>query len=548
MQKGQNDAGESPGKRKRASGTRQSNQRVIDKLTVLLHKILRHQARDLGLNIRRDGFVRAVELIALKQVKVLLSRLSRREDDNVSFLRKLVTNDTKQRMSLMDNRREWYIKANKNYVVPEGEEDVLLKKAKPSDFEQVIHGTYVKSFKSILNSGLNRMSREHIQCTSSESTTGTAAGFRKSCNLLIYIDYKKAMRQGIKFFFSDTGTILTRGVGGVLKKKYFLKACRLYRSGDTYTVGETIWQMDDGGEGKVVNSADVAKVNPISTNTPPSPTEMKTPIPSLPAVSDPLVAQVDPGLQRHRPSRPPMRTIAQQALLRDFATWSGPIRPPMWSNSKQRPHINFGSAVGPSSQHSFPLPPHLNQPLPFPTSQTIPSQGYAVTKPEQRITSAPPAPTLPWAEKPKTLHTAPAAPGSVLPAANVYIPGVNSHPPAHGQRERSWDRRSKKSPPVYSRGRGKAPGGTRTNPPVVSRGRGGGGGGGRGRGSLVINLTKRRGGGDSRRTEAPNASYRSNRSRPRTGSGAPWKKVSPISAGRTSNSLNRKDYPELNKK
>merc|ERR1719320_670408 len=128
------------------------------------------------------------------------------------------------------------------------------------------------------------------------------------------------------------------------------------------------------------------------------------------------------------------------------------------------------------------MPTHLSQPLPFPSSQNNPSPGYAVTPPEQRITSLPPAPTLPWAEKPKNLDTTPAAP------ANVYIPGLTSHHSAHGQRERSWDRRSKKNPPFYSRGGGKAPGGTRSNPPVLSRGRGGGGGGGRGRGSsLLIN-------------------------------------------------------------
>ncbi len=63
----------------------------------------------------------------------------------------------------------------------------------------------------------------------------TSLGMRKSCDLLIYIDigtaitgtdnvkFKPDFPDGIHFYLSDNGVILTSGKNGVLEPKYFKK-------------------------------------------------------------------------------------------------------------------------------------------------------------------------------------------------------------------------------------------------------------------------------------------------------------------------------------
>ena len=44
---------------------------------------------------------------------------------------------------------------------------------------------------------------------------------RKGSRILIYIDLEKAMADGIKFYVSSNGVVLTEGEHGILKPKYF---------------------------------------------------------------------------------------------------------------------------------------------------------------------------------------------------------------------------------------------------------------------------------------------------------------------------------------
>ena len=45
----------------------------------------------------------------------------------------------------------------------------------------------------------------------------------KSCDIFIEIDMKKAMEDGIKFYKSNNGVILTNGINNTLENKYFKK-------------------------------------------------------------------------------------------------------------------------------------------------------------------------------------------------------------------------------------------------------------------------------------------------------------------------------------
>ena len=44
---------------------------------------------------------------------------------------------------------------------------------------------------------------------------------RENCDLIIEIDMEKSFKDNIIFYLSKNNVILTKGINGVLKKKYF---------------------------------------------------------------------------------------------------------------------------------------------------------------------------------------------------------------------------------------------------------------------------------------------------------------------------------------
>ena len=62
------------------------------------------------------------------------------------------------------------------------------------------------------------MTRNHIHMSQGYNAL---SGMRKSCDLFIEIDVEKAMKDGIIFYQSENGVILTSGLNGFLDKKYF---------------------------------------------------------------------------------------------------------------------------------------------------------------------------------------------------------------------------------------------------------------------------------------------------------------------------------------
>jgi len=65
------------------------------------------------------------------------------------------------------------------------------------------------------------MARKHIHCAS--SVENVTSGIRKSAEVLIFIDIEKAINDGIEFFKSSNGVLLTEGVNGYLSPYYFEK-------------------------------------------------------------------------------------------------------------------------------------------------------------------------------------------------------------------------------------------------------------------------------------------------------------------------------------
>jgi len=194
----------------------------IDALGRLLTRILRHMATELRLNMRGDGFVKVEDLLNLN---LKTSANIQLKSHTIDEIREAVRRDNKQRFSLIDENGELLIRANQGHSITTVESEKLLKPIlSPEEAPVCVHGTYRKNLESILASGLKRMNRMHVHFSCGLPTDGEViSGMRRNVNVIIFLDIKKALEDGIAFYISDNKVILTEGIDGVLPVDYFQK-------------------------------------------------------------------------------------------------------------------------------------------------------------------------------------------------------------------------------------------------------------------------------------------------------------------------------------
>lgn len=192
----------------------------VDALGRLLTRILRHMAAELNLNMRSDGYVKVQDLLQLNLKTFANVQLSAHTVDEI---KEAVRRDNKQRFSLLEENGELLIRANQGHTVKTVESDSLLKPILSAEEVPVcVHGTYKKNLQSILDSGLKRMERLHVHFSSGLPTDGEViSGMRKNVNVLIFLDVRKALEDGMKIYISENRVILTEGFDGVVPVKYF---------------------------------------------------------------------------------------------------------------------------------------------------------------------------------------------------------------------------------------------------------------------------------------------------------------------------------------
>nr|GMC80311.1 tRNA 2'-phosphotransferase 1-like [Ipomoea batatas] len=210
----------------------------IDALGRLLTRILRHMTSELNLNMRSDGFVKVQDLLKLdlKTFANIPLRLHTVDD-----IKEAVRKDNKQRFSLLEENGELWVRANQGHTVATVETESLLKPILSAEEVPVcVHGTYKKNLELILEQGLKRMKRLHVHFSCGLPTDGEVisgvtifsmvramflilAGMRPDVNILIFLDVKKALQEGMKLYISDNKVILTEGFDGVVPVKYFKK-------------------------------------------------------------------------------------------------------------------------------------------------------------------------------------------------------------------------------------------------------------------------------------------------------------------------------------
>lgn len=174
---------------------------------------LRHGLIELGLIPDSEGYVK---------LDHLLNKTNQSSNNNpltTDEVLNLVKNCPKQRFGIKTVESDLFIRANQGQSKKVGalinSDKLLVKLTEP--IEGVFHGTYKKHLQSIQSSGLNRMDRKHIHFAKSANAK---SGQRTNCNMFVFVNMKQAMADGIIFYESANGVILTEGIDGILPAKY----------------------------------------------------------------------------------------------------------------------------------------------------------------------------------------------------------------------------------------------------------------------------------------------------------------------------------------
>lgn len=204
-----------------------------------LVKLLRHRIDENGLSpvLRPDGYVPLAAVLRLQQFAGV----------TVEEVKEVVRSNDKQRMALMEEDGQVFIRANQGHTVAGIKDDALLVPLDAAAAATLgdgrglaVHGTYHAAWGAIVASGgLKRMTRHHIHLASGlPGDSGVISGMRKSCEVLIWVDVAAAVAAGIPFYTSQNNVILTPGNSdGVLPIAHFARVVeratdRVWRDGD----------------------------------------------------------------------------------------------------------------------------------------------------------------------------------------------------------------------------------------------------------------------------------------------------------------------------
>ena len=180
------------------------------RLSKKLSYYLRHGLQKYNIPHDSNGFVELDFLLGLKDFS---------DNITIDMVKQVVDDNSKKRFDMEIINNNIYIRANQGHSSGKLNDIEMLEKiTKP--LEGCFHGTYKKHFNSIKKKGLSRMSRKHIHIAESKDAI---SGQRSNCNLYIYINMKLAINDGIEFYKSSNGVILTPGNSdGYLVPKYLL--------------------------------------------------------------------------------------------------------------------------------------------------------------------------------------------------------------------------------------------------------------------------------------------------------------------------------------
>ncbi|XP_065833322.1 tRNA 2'-phosphotransferase 1-like [Oscarella lobularis] len=193
------------------------------KLSKALSYLLRHGAEKEGIKLGDGGYAYLDEILKLPNFH--------KKKWTESDVERVVANNDKQRYAMRSEvetgRKQ--IRANQGHTISVVDEELLTPITEPEDVPVAVHGTYVRCWDSIKRQGLSRMKRNHIHMAAGEiGDEGIVSGMRKGCQVIIRIDAAKAIKDGLKFYRSANGVILSPGdEAGFIPPKYFESAVQI---------------------------------------------------------------------------------------------------------------------------------------------------------------------------------------------------------------------------------------------------------------------------------------------------------------------------------
>lgn len=185
-------------------------------LSKLLTKILRHKASDYRIPMRPDGYVNLKDLFRHQSMR----------NYSVADLYAVVSNCSKQRFALRMEGGEEFIRAQQGHSISSVVDEELLERVLPSEGPQYCyHGTYSDRINDIKTTGLCRMARNHVHLTPAlPGDESIISGMRQSADVIVVVDMRAAMQDGIPFFRSGNNVLLTPGIGdtGIIPPAYLV--------------------------------------------------------------------------------------------------------------------------------------------------------------------------------------------------------------------------------------------------------------------------------------------------------------------------------------
>lgn len=226
--------------------------------------LLRHGAEREGLKFDSNGYINVQEVLNnrnLRSLKVTFEELRQVvvENDKQRFSMVPVLSPTREAASDVQgdgasdesehipspsaNPKDWLIRANQGHSLKIDSEGLLQPITTHYIPDTTVHGTTHANWLLIVASGgLKPMGRNHVHFASGlpagsrsiidadtdQDTTDVAApvisGMRKNSTILIFLDTRRAMDAGLKFWRSDNGVILTEGgEAGLVPIEFFMR-------------------------------------------------------------------------------------------------------------------------------------------------------------------------------------------------------------------------------------------------------------------------------------------------------------------------------------
>lgn len=173
-----------------------SNQKNLVNISKFLSLVLRHQPETIGIELDENGWVDVDELIVKANSYGI--KFDREVLDN------LVATNSKKRFAFNETLQK--IRASQGHSV-----EIELGYASQKPPEILYHGTAEKSVQSILETGLEKKSRQHVHL-SIDIETAVKVGQRHGKPVIFEVLAQQMSSDGFQFFVSDNGVWLTDNV------------------------------------------------------------------------------------------------------------------------------------------------------------------------------------------------------------------------------------------------------------------------------------------------------------------------------------------------